>query len=48
MMIMKVDLVIPLVASLLVVIHRHDVHSSEQPEKKALKIWIFLHHLSEY
>lgn len=48
MMIIKVSLVIPLVESLLVVIYHHDVHLSEQPGKKALKIWICLHHLSEY
>lgn len=46
--IIKVALVIPLVEGLLVVIHHHDVHSSEQPGKKALMIWICLHHLSEY
>lgn len=43
-MIIKVNLAIPLVESLLVVIHHHDVHSSEQPGKKALKIWICLCH----
>lgn len=46
-MIIKVDLVILLVDSLFVVIHHHDVHSSEQPGMKTLKIWICLH-LSEY